>query len=112
MEIVGKSVCLNFVEQFQLNEQLSFKAEILAMVGIDGKGEKYCDVNIVDYSDVVFMGMKVEEDYNSFQKFKQNFQNLGIDIVKQMDKVITKFIQENITVEKYPHIYEFLEQIG
>lgn len=112
MKVEYKSICLNIVHNFQLNEQLSYKAGIQAFIGINSDGERYVDVDITEYQDIVFMGMNVENDYNEIKAFKENFKNMGINLEKQMDTQVQAFIDVNINVSKYDSYYTFLEGIG
>lgn len=113
MNIGGKVVNININHSFKLNDQLSFTAEITAFLGInikeDGSKENYIDIDIVDYSNIQFMGMKVGDGYDAFKAFKQNFFNMGIDIQSQMNEMINKWIETEVTVEKFPYVYKFLE---
>ena len=45
-----------------------------------------CDVDVMEYKDVTFMGMPIDsEDYKAIQKLRDNLREMGIN----MDKVIT-----------------------
>lgn len=111
MKVEFKSVSLNIVHNFKLNEQLSYKAGIQVFVGVNPDGERYVDTDITEHEDIVFMGMNVENDYKAIKAFKENFKNMGIDIDKQMDAQIQEFIDANINVSKYDSYYAFLEGI-
>ena len=109
MKIVRKSICITVVENFKLNEQLSFSAEIQAFIGTSD-GVRYIDTDVTEHKDIVFMGMKVENNYNTIKSFKQKFMEMGIDVNKQMDGMTDEFIASNLTVDKFESYYNFLDK--
>lgn len=64
------------------------------------------DIDDYDYQDITYMGMKVDSDYKSFNKFKDFHKEMGIDLVKLITdesarilspEMMTKWVEDNAT---------------
>lgn len=48
------------------------------------------EVEVMDYKNVSFMGMDIGEGFQSFNKFKENLESMGVDFDGMIDKKVNE----------------------
>jgi arginyl-tRNA synthetase len=93
MKITNKTLMVNFETEVKLgnNDAIELTLQHIAFISEKKDGSVSVDLDLgVDYSDVKFLGIEVEQGYYSFKEFKATLSKLGIDF----DKLISEKEQE------------------
>jgi hypothetical protein len=93
MKITNKTLMVNFETEVKLgnNDAIELTLQHIAFISEKKDGSVSVDLDLgVDYSDVKFLGIEVEQGYYSFKEFKATLSKLGIDF----DKLINEKEQE------------------
>ena len=93
MKITNKTLMVNFETEVKLgnNNAIELTMQHIAFISEKKDGGVSVDLDLgVDYSDVKFLGIDIEQGYYSFQEFKATLSKLGIDF----DKLINEKEQE------------------
>jgi len=67
------------------------------------------DIELVDYTDVKFLGMDIDNGFNGFRDFKAKMLDLGINVEKLIDEKATALF-EDMNMEKNL-VFLFRDQI-
>ena len=79
----------------------SVKATVVTQIIISENedGSKLGESEIMDYTDISFMGMPIEGSYNGFKKFQSHMESMGVDINDILDKASEEILtKEEIDV--------------
>ena len=93
MKITNKTLMVNFETEVKLgnNDAIELTLQHIAFIGENKDGSVSVDLDLgVDYSDVKFLGIEVEQGFYAFKEFKATLSKLGIDF----DKLINEKEQE------------------
>ena len=93
MKITNKTLMVNFETEVKLgnNDAIELTLQHIAFISEKKDGSVSVDLDLgVDYSDVKFLGIEVEQGYYSFKEFKATLSKLGIDF----DKLVNEKEQE------------------
>jgi arginyl-tRNA synthetase len=93
MKITNKTLMVNFETEVKLgnNDAIELTLQHIAFISEKKDGSVSVDLDLgVDYSDVKFLGIDIEQGYYSFKEFKATLSKLGIDF----DKLISEKEQE------------------
>jgi hypothetical protein len=93
MKITNKTLMVNFETEVKLgnNDAIELTLQHIAFISEKKDGSVSVDLDLgVDYSDVKFLGIDIEQGYYSFKDFKATLSKLGIDF----DKLISEKEQE------------------
>jgi len=93
MKITNKTLMVNFETEVKLgnNDAIELTLQHIAFISEKKDGSVSVDLDLgVDYSDVKFLGIEVEQGFYAFKEFKATLSKLGIDF----DKLISEKEQE------------------
>ena len=93
MKITNKTLMVNFETEVKLgnNDAIELTLQHIAFISEKKDGSVSVDLDLgVDYSDVKFLGIEVEQGFYAFKEFKATLSKLGIDF----DKLINEKEQE------------------
>jgi hypothetical protein len=96
MKITNKTLMVNFETEVKLgnNDAIELTLQHIAFISENKDGSVSVDLDLgVDYSDVKFLGIEVEQGFYAFKDFKATLSKLGIDF----DKLINEKEQELAT---------------
>ena len=80
-----------------------------AFISRDRLGGIDVDIDLMDYVDVKFLGMDIENGFNGFRDFKAKMLDLGINVDKLIDEKATALF-EDMNMEKNL-VFLFKDQI-
>jgi hypothetical protein len=89
MKITNKTLMVNFETEVKLgnNDAIELTLQHIAFISENKDGSVSVDLDLgVDYSNVKFLGIDIEQGYYSFQEFKETLSKLGIEF----DKLISE----------------------
>jgi hypothetical protein len=89
MKITNKTLLVNFETEVKLgnNDAIELTLQHIAFISENKDGGVDVDLDLgVDYSNVKFLGIDIEQGYYSFQEFKETLSKLGIEF----DKLISE----------------------
>jgi hypothetical protein len=96
MKITGKTLMVNFETEVKLgnNDAIELTLQHIAFISENKDDSVSVDLDLgVDYSNVKFLGIEVEQGFYAFKEFKATLSKLGIDF----DKLINEKEQELAT---------------
>ena len=96
MKITSKTLMVNFETEVKLgnNDAIELTMQHIAFISEKKDGGVSVDLDLgVDYSNVKFLGIEVEQGFYAFKDFKETLSKLGIDF----DKLINEKEQELAT---------------
>lgn len=68
-------------------------------IDADKEGNVDVEVELIDYSDVSFLGMKIESGYRGINKIRTQLSEWGIDFDKAVEEESDKYITEEFIAE-------------
>jgi hypothetical protein len=89
MKITNKTLMVNFETEVKLgnNDAIELTLQHIAFIGENKDGSVSVDLDLgVDYSNVKFLGIEIEQGFSSFQEFKSTLSKLGIDLNELLNK--------------------------
>jgi hypothetical protein len=81
MKVTSKVVMLNVEHQIAVGND-AITATVIHQVCLS-KGEEdeiFVDVDLMDITDIEFLGIKIDNGYTEFQKFKTQMNEMGVDV--------------------------------
>ena len=81
MKVTSKVVMLNVEHQIAVGND-AITATVIHQVCLS-KGEEdeiFVDVDLMDITDIEFLGIKIDNDYKEFRKFKSQMSEMGVDV--------------------------------
>ena len=89
MKITNKTLMVNFETEVKLgnNDAIELTLQHIAFISEKKDGSVSVDLDLgVDYSDVKFLGIEVEQGFYAFKDFKATLSKLGIDLNELLNK--------------------------
>jgi hypothetical protein len=89
MKITAKTLMVNFETEVKLgnNDAIELTMQHLAFISESKDGGVSVDLDLgIDYLGVKFLGIEIEEGFNSFKEFKTTLSSLGIDLDKLLNE--------------------------
>jgi hypothetical protein len=89
MKITSKTLMVNFETEVKLgnNDAIELTMQHIAFIGENKDGSIGVDLDLgVDYTNVKFLGIDIEQGYSSFKEFKATLLKLGIDFNKLINE--------------------------
>lgn len=87
MKITGKTLMISVENEISVGNHGAIEATVINQVCLyDHNGEVQTDIDFIDIVNVKFLGMPIEEGYKSFNKFKAQMSELGIDVDSLIDE--------------------------
>jgi hypothetical protein len=89
MKITAKTLMVNFETEVKLgnNDAIELTMQHLAFISESKDGGVNVDLDLgIDYLGVKFLGIEIEEGFNSFKEFKTTLSSLGIDLDKLLNE--------------------------
>jgi hypothetical protein len=96
IKVTGKTLMVNFETEVKLgnNDAIELTLQHIAFISENKDDSVSVDLDLgVDYSNVKFLGIEVEQGFYAFKEFKATLSKLGIDF----DKLINEKEQELAT---------------
>lgn len=89
IKVTGKTLMVNFETEVKLgnNDAIELTMQHIAFISENKDDSVSVDLDLgVDYSNVKFLGIDIEQGYYSFQEFKETLSKLGIDFNKLINE--------------------------
>ena len=89
MKITAKTLMVNFETEVKLgnNDAIELTMQHLAFISESKDGGVSVDIDLgIDYLNVKFLGIEIEEGFASFKEFKTTLSSLGIDLDKLLNE--------------------------
>jgi len=81
---------------------LTFNACIHVLIGDhEEEGVISFTPEVIDYENVVYMGLPIADGYHAFKAFVSNFLNMGIDMSALMTKASDEVMNKYVTRDKF-----------
>jgi hypothetical protein len=106
IKVTSKTLIVNFEKEVKLGKNDAIELTLVYQAFIyEGKnGNIDCDLDLIDFIDVKFLGMPIEEGHKQFNQFKDQLLVLGIDLDKLIDeeeKQLMEFGLKSIIVSMF-----------
>ena len=87
MKITSKLMIVNVEHQIAVGNDAITATVIHQVCLSEGKnGEVVADVDFVDIKNIEFLGIKIDNSYTEFKKFKSQMNEMGIDVDEMIDE--------------------------
>ena len=87
MKITSKLMMVNVEHQIAVGNDAITATVIHQVCLSEGKnGEVVADVDFVDIKNIEFLGIKIDNSYTEFKKFKSQMNEMGIDVDELIDE--------------------------
>lgn len=88
IKITSKTLLVNFETKVKLgkNDAIELTLVYQACIYEDKNGNIDCDLELHNFINTKFLGMKIEEGYKQFNTFKDQLLTFGIDLNKLIDE--------------------------
>jgi hypothetical protein len=98
IKVTSKTLIVNFETEVKLGKNDAIELTLVHQAFIyEGKnGNIDCDLELADFTNVKFLGMKIEEGYKPFNQFKSQLSVLGIDVDKLIDEEVEKLTNNGL----------------
>jgi hypothetical protein len=111
MKITSKTLMVGFETEVKIGNNDAIEATLIhqAFISRDKLNDIDVDIELVDYTDVKFLGMDIDNGFNGFRDFKAKMLDLGINVEKLIDEKATALF-EDMNMEKNL-VFLFRDQI-
>ena len=96
MVINSKTVLINFEDTVQVGNG-AIQATLVGQAWVNVNDT--IDIEFIDVTDVSFMGVPIESNYEAYKKFKTTMLSLGIDVDELFDKKFEEIVTEEFKDE-------------
>jgi hypothetical protein len=87
MKITSKLMMVNVEHQIAVGNDAITATVIHQVCLSEGKnGEVVADVDFLDIKNIEFLGIKIDNSYTEFKKFKSQMNEMGIDVDELIDE--------------------------
>jgi len=87
MKVTSKLMMLNVEHQIAVGND-AITATVIHQICLS-KGEEdeiNVDIDLMDITDIEFLGIKIDDGYKEFQKFKSQMNEMGVDVDDLIDE--------------------------
>jgi len=87
MKVTSKLMMLNVEHQIAVGND-AITATVIHQICLS-KGEEdeiNVDIDLMDITDIEFLGIKIDDGYKEFQKFKSQMNEMGVDVDALIDE--------------------------
>jgi hypothetical protein len=111
MKITAKTMMVTLENRVTIGNNNAIELTLVhqAFISRDRLGGIDVDIDLMDYVDVKFLGMDIENGFNGFRDFKAKMLDLGINVDKLIDEKATALF-EDMNMEKNL-VFLFKDQI-
>jgi hypothetical protein len=111
MKITAKTMMVTLENTVRIGNNNAIELTLVhqAFISRDKLGGIDVDIELMDYTDVKFLGMDIENGFEGFMDFKTKMLDLGINVEKLIDKKATELFDE-MNMEKNL-VFLFKDQI-
>jgi hypothetical protein len=111
MKITAKTMMVTLENTVTIGNNNAIELTLVhqAFISRDKLGGIDVDIELVDYTDVKFLGMDIDNGFNGFRDFKAKMLDLGINVDKLIDEKATALF-EDMNMEKNL-VFLFKDQI-
>jgi hypothetical protein len=111
MKITAKTMMVTLENRVTIGNNDAIEVTLVhqAFISRDKLGGIDVDIDLMDYVDVKFLGMDIENGFNGFRDFKDKMLDLGINVDKLIDEKATALF-EDMNMEKNL-VFLFKDQI-
>ena len=87
MKVTSKLVMLNVEHQIAVGND-AITATVIHQICLSKgrEGEIVADVDLMDITDIEFLGIKIDNDYTEFRKFNSQMNEMGVDVNDLINK--------------------------
>jgi hypothetical protein len=108
IKITSKTLIVNFETEVKLGKNDAIELTLVHQAFIyEGKNGNFdCDLELADFTNVKFLGMKIEEGYKQFNTFKDQLLTFGINLDELIDVEIEKLMNnglKSIIISMFKH---------
>ena len=98
IKVTSKTLIVNFETEVKLGENDAIELTLVHQAFIyEGKnGNIDCDLELADFTNVKFLGMKIEEGYKQFNTFKDQLLVFGINLDELIDVEVEKLTNNGL----------------
>ena len=98
IKITSKTLMVSFETEVKLGKNDAIELTIVhqAFIYERKNGGVDCDLEVIDFTNVKFLGMPIEEGYKQFNQFKEQLLALGINLDKLVDDEIEKLTNNGL----------------
>jgi hypothetical protein len=106
MRITGKTLQVNFEHDVTVGNAIEATLVHMAFIFESEKtGKIEVELDFADIDNVKFMGIPIENGYDSYKKFKKTMLELGIDVDKLFDEKAAQLITDE-NIETLKQLYQ------
>jgi hypothetical protein len=111
MKITAKTMMVTLENTVTIGNNNAIELTLVhqAFISRDKLGGIDVDIELMDYTDVKFLGMDIENGFEGFMDFKTKMLDLGINVEKLIDEKATELF-EDMNMEKNL-VFLFRDQI-
>jgi hypothetical protein len=98
IKVTSKTLIVNFETEVKLGKNDAIELTLVYQAFIyEGKnGNIDCDLELADFTNVKFLGMKIEEGYKQFNTFKDQLLTFGINLDELIDVEVEKLTNNGL----------------
>jgi hypothetical protein len=98
IKITSKTLLVSFETKVKLGKNDAIELTLVhqAFIYKDKNGNIDCDLEIIDFTNVKFLGMKIEEGYKQFNTFKDQLLTFGINLDELIDVEVEKLMNNGL----------------
>jgi hypothetical protein len=111
MKITAKTMMVTLENRVTIGNNNAIELTLVhqAFISRDKLGGVDVDIDLMDYTDVKFLGMDIDNGFSGFRDFKAKMLDLGINVDKLIDEKATELF-EDMNMEKNL-VFLFKDQI-
>jgi hypothetical protein len=96
MKITAKTMMVTLENTVRIGNNNAIELTLVhqAFISRDKLSGIDVDIELVDYTDVKFLGMDIDNGFNGFRDFKTKMLDLGINVEKLIDEKATELFDE------------------
>lgn len=110
IKVTSKTLMVSFETEVKLGKSDAIELTLVhnAIFYESKNGGVDCDLEVIDFTNVKFLGMPIEEGYKQFNTFKEQLLAFGINLDKLVDEEIEKLMNNGL---KRKIISMFIDQL-
>lgn len=94
-DLTPQSIFYNIEHPFSIGDgSIKGKIAYQVIVYVNSDDKMGMDIEVMDYTDVTFLGNKIAEGYSEWKQFKTTMLQLGVNVEELLDKEDEKFRNE------------------
>ena len=88
MKITGKTLMINVKHNITIGTNDAITLDVIHQICFNENkdGDVDCDIDLIDYDNVKFLGIEIENGYSGFRDFKDQMSKFGIYVEELIDE--------------------------